>query len=69
MTYRGTVKDGRVVLEEGATLADGTPVRVEPVSPAPDPADNLADEAVATGLSDLAAQHDRYIYGIPDHKD
>jgi hypothetical protein len=31
MYYRGKVKVGIVVFEDGATLPEGTPVRVEPV--------------------------------------
>ena len=31
MTYRGSVKNGVVVLKRGAKLADGTAVRVQPV--------------------------------------
>ena len=30
MTYRGIVKQGKVELEQGTPLSDGTPVRVEP---------------------------------------
>ncbi len=33
MTYKGKVKDGVVVLDQGISLADGTEVRVEPVAP------------------------------------
>ena len=58
MTYRGLVKDGKVELDAGVRLPDGTPVMVEPVCSDPDPVDGLADEAVATGILDLAAQHD-----------
>jgi hypothetical protein len=31
MTYRGQVKNGQIVLEQGATLRDGTVVEVTPV--------------------------------------
>jgi hypothetical protein len=65
MTYRGTVKNGRVELESGVQLPDGTVVRVEPVGAGADPADGLADEAVATGMTGLATQHDHYIYQSP----
>ena len=34
MTYRGTVKHGVVVLEGGATLAEGTAVEVHPLTSA-----------------------------------
>lgn len=30
MTYRGVVKNGKIELEKGTPLPDGTPVRVEP---------------------------------------
>ena len=33
MTYRGTFRKGVVVLEGGATLADGTAVEVRPLAP------------------------------------
>ena len=69
MTYHGTIKNGKVELEPGESLPEGTRVRVEPLEPVPDPADNLADEAVSTGLQDLAAQHDHYTYGTPKRED
>jgi hypothetical protein len=31
MAYRGTVKGGVVILDEGARLAEGTQVQVEPI--------------------------------------
>ncbi len=65
MTYIGTVRDGKIELEAGKRLPDGTVVRVEPVDVDRDPADDLADEAVSTGITDLASQHDHYIYGVP----
>lgn len=74
MGYYGTVKDGKVVLEAGASLADGVRVRVEPVEAtngtgnhqkAVDPADDLARFAVRTGITDLASQHDHYCNGAP----
>ena len=68
MTYRGTVKNGVVVLEGDATLADGTVVRVELVEDRP-----LMDlvrltehlPADADWPSDGAAEHDHYLYGTP----
>lgn len=79
MIYRGTVRNGVVVLEEnGAPLREGTPVRVEPLSA--DVADGqTADAAVddyvrrmmeiagtAEGLpGDLARNHDHYLHGHP----
>ena len=65
MTYLGTVKEGMIELEEGISLPDGTLVKVEPLEVGSDPADGLGDEAASSGLSDLAAQHDHYVYGFP----
>jgi len=53
----------KVELEPGARLPDGTVVTVEPVRSDSDPADGLADEAVATGIPDLATRHDFHAYG------
>ncbi len=69
MTYRGEVKNGVIVLEPGATLGEGTVVRVEPIEGDSEP--TLADRLqkvirFAEGLpSDLAAQHDHYLHGRP----
>lgn len=63
MVYQGTVRNGKIELENGSTLPDGTVVRVEPIENNDDPADRLGDEAASTGISDLASQHDHYIYG------
>jgi hypothetical protein len=72
MTYRGKVQGGVVVLEAGASLADGTIVAVEPVTEArPTGSDDLAsmtDLAVDTGIDDLATNIDHYLYGHPKHE-
>ncbi len=73
MVYRGIVRSGRVELDESVTLPDGTVVRVEPVereadavsNGEADPAYGLAEEAVPTGMADLAAEHDHYAHGAP----
>ena|ERR1051326_5146041 len=79
MTFRGTIQNGRVELEPGTDLPDGTIVRVEPVRMRQrrprragkstrgliDPAYRLGELAVSTGITDLAAEHDHYIYGTP----
>jgi hypothetical protein len=59
-TYVGAVKGGRVELEPSCTLPDGTIVRIEPIENSSDPADGLGDEAVPTGVADLASQHDHH---------
>jgi len=69
MTYRGTVKQGKIELEEGANLPEGTEVRVEPVSSDSDPAYRLWEEAVSTGIKDLASQHDHYAWGTPKREE
>ena len=71
MTYRGRIKNGVVVLDTGARLPEGTEVRVEPIeSEAPDrgrdgipPLFHAAERAKATGIPDLAINHDHYLYG------
>lgn len=35
MSFQGHVEKGRVVLDQPLPLPDGTPVRVEPIAPAP----------------------------------
>ena len=65
MTYRGTVRNGVVELDPGFGLPDGTVVQVEPLESVSDPAYGLAEEAVSTGIPDLASQHDHFLYGTP----
>ena len=77
MSYRGTVKNGVVVLEAGASLPEGTSVRVEAeaahaeqtTAPAPspeeDPLFDMSKYAVDTGFPDLGVNLDHYLYGHP----
>jgi hypothetical protein len=74
MSYEGKVRNGVVVLDEGAALAEGTRVRVEPVvdgtSPADKPLLQLAEiidqfPSDPDWPPDFAAQHDHYLYGTP----
>ena len=80
MTYHGTVHNGLVVLHDGATLPDGTFVSVVPIPHAsPEIAETdkrtiwqkLADlgrqvESEPCDLpTDLAANHDHYLHGLP----
>jgi hypothetical protein len=68
MTYHGKIKNGVVVLEAGADLPEGTPVRVEALEQRP-----LMDLVQSTEQHktdpnwphDGAAEHDHYLYGIP----
>lgn len=76
MTLRGHVRDGMIVLDDGAQLANGVAVRIEIVPPAaeegPQAVDSLArmgDLAVETGVVDLASNLDYYLYGHPKATD
>jgi hypothetical protein len=67
MTYHGRVQGGIVVLDDAASLAEGTEVEVSPVGAvAPVSwADVLKDViGTAEGLpADSARNHDHYLYG------
>jgi hypothetical protein len=74
MVYRGVVKNGIVVLGDGANLPDGTEVQIQPVvrgETVPDQGPTLAErfaEVIGTVPelpSDMAAQHDHYLHGAP----
>lgn len=77
MTYRGRVKNGVIVLEQGVRLQEGTDVRVEPVdsngdvSPDSQETQHLREGflsfsgVVKEGPSDLARNHDHYLHGTP----
>jgi hypothetical protein len=69
MTYRCTVRDGVIHLEQGARLPDGTEVRVEiaAAEPVPSVFQKLARLAGrAKNLPpDLARNHDCYLHGAP----
>ena len=76
MTLTGRVKNGIIVLDNGATLPEGAAVRIEvevgaksqiPEKPVPSlyeryqPFFGLLDDLP----SDMAEQHDHYIHGTP----
>jgi hypothetical protein len=69
MKYRGTVKDGVVVLEGHTSLAEGTVVEVEPVRETKQQTlgQRLKKFAgTAKNLpSDMARNHDHYLHGQP----
>jgi hypothetical protein len=75
MVYQGTVQNGVVVFPAGMRPPDGSPVRVELVrqddsSPTERAEkDNIlfrmGDYAIDTGIPDLAANADHYLYGHP----
>jgi len=71
MSYTGKVHNGVVVLDNGADLAEGTVVRVEPVQPAAEERGHghralmkLAG-VIKDKPSDWARNHDHYIHGLP----
>ena len=68
--YRGRFSNGVVKLEGDVRLPDGTRVTVETLdaeTPADgdDPVYRLAELAGHTGVPDLAANIDHYLYGHP----
>jgi len=72
MTYTGKVRNGVVVLDDGADLADGTVVRVEPVGKPPEVKPETLYErlksviGIVDGLPpDMAENHDHYLHGLP----
>lgn len=76
MTFRGLVKNGVVVLEEKAKLAEGTRVRVQTMKKAAGRKKAGSSQTLgqrlmkfagsAKGLpKDMARNHDHYIHGAP----
>jgi len=74
---RGTIKGNRVILEEGVTIPEGMKVVVMPVSEVKEPdfdadpflrVDEWAPEPPEETPTDLAYQHDHYLYGIEKMK-
>lgn len=68
MTYKGTIRNGVIVLEEGVILPEGAEVRVEAMEDAKAMstlAERFADIIGGTeGLpEDLAENHDHYLHG------
>lgn len=63
--HEAVIQGGQLVLESPLPFPDGTrvQVRVEPATS--DPLLFLAENAVNTGVTDLAEQHDHYVYGTP----
>lgn len=74
MSLEGRIHDGTVVFSEPVTLAEGTRVRVEPLTIDADSLGETGSLLVQLGdvvgavddlPSDLASQHDYYLYGTP----
>lgn len=73
MVYNGIIlKDGRLELEGGVRLPEGTAVTVAPVLQDDKKTQedkkillSILDLAWPSGIPDLASQHDHYIYGTP----
>jgi hypothetical protein len=76
MVYKGTVKDGVVVLEGGPPLPEGTEVRVEPVEAAQPQAQakpiwevaaeigrSIPDSELEKLPTDLSKRFHHYLYG------
>jgi hypothetical protein len=74
MDYQGTVHNGVVIFNGEPPLPEGAVVRVVPItteplqpvpSEQPDPLFSMTELAVQTGLTDLAANADRYLNERP----
>jgi hypothetical protein len=69
MEYEGTIKNGVVVIENGAALPEGTRVRVVPVTEVLRETLGqrlLRFSGTAKGLPpDMARNHDHYLHGAP----
>jgi len=73
MTYRGHIKNGQILLDDPVALPEGAEVNVEVVAngePQPTIWDKLLKLAgTVEGLpSDMAENHDHYLYGTPKKK-
>lgn len=76
MDRKGTIENGRLVLDDGSQLPDGTRVRVtigdgsnrRRPAKAGEPLTRIGRHAVRTGKSDLADEHDHHAYGLPKRK-
>jgi hypothetical protein len=64
----GTFKNGVVVLDEGKTMPEGTRVSVEPEESAVGVLLKFAGKAGGEYPSDLARNHDHYLYGTPQRE-
>jgi hypothetical protein len=68
MTIDGIVQNGTIILDKGATLPEGTRVKVS-IEPTEEDCQELSEillkhAGIAKGLSsDLAEQHDHYLHG------
>lgn len=69
MTFKGTSKAGTIVLEPGVEIPDGVEVQVRVKDPVGDPLGKMAALAIETGVPDLAANVDHYLYGHPKVRD
>jgi hypothetical protein len=75
---QGTVKGKKVIFEEGVTMPEGMKVVVMPVSEVKEPdfdadpflrVDEWTPEPPEEAPTDLAYQHDHYLYGIEKKRD
>ncbi len=70
MSYKGTVKNGTVILPPEADLPDGTEVEVTPVDEKPIVKSFHERYSRFAGMAkdlpaDLAVNHDHYLHGHP----
>ena len=69
MSITSTVENNMIKLPAGVQLPDGTPVRVEPLNAPPRKSFGARYAkfigAVRDAPTDLAENHDHYLYGAP----
>ena len=71
MTYRGRVKNGVIVLDDPASLPEGTEVAIQPLDADEEQVPTIYERyeafiGIAEGLpSDASINHDHYLYGAP----
>jgi hypothetical protein len=65
MIVDAVIQNGQVVVKTPVALPDGSEVKVHIEPAEPCPLVWLGENAVSTGITDAAEQHDHYIYGTP----
>lgn len=67
MTLEGHIENGVVVFDQPVSLSNGTPVRVEVVTPGKTLAERFKN-VIGAGVDlpeDMAKNHDHYVHGTP----
>ncbi|MFO0965497.1 MAG: hypothetical protein U0793_07915 [Gemmataceae bacterium] len=65
MSWKGRIREGKIVLEGDVPLPEGAEVVVEVIEPKAASFFDMGKQAVPTGIKDLARNIDHYLYGHP----